>query len=400
MILPLFVLYGLSMAIGASIYILPGVVASKSGLYTPLSFILPTLTAGLTGFSYAEFATRHPLAGGEVSYVDEAFGFPPMATAIGLLVIASAITSAAFLSIGAAAYSKTLIPFLPTKIVLGGVITMVTMAALTGINNSANAAFLMGVITLSGIGLSLFYGFKASPPLLTNVDHLMPPFEWSAWEGVLLGSFVAFLPFVNFKESTNQPDKIKSPKQTVPIGLGIILLLSLGGFLVLTAMLVLLIPVSALGGSEAPLSSLFKLASLGIQKSLFSLTLVVLVGAASLQIHFASKVMFNLAIMGRLPPIFTAMNKFTKTAHFAILTLMGIVGPLVYTVSLTTLAEVTSAMFLILFILINASLIKSKWEGSDVPNFNAFSVYSWVPIMGLISSCLMLTIGVWGKFFI
>lgn len=397
--LPLFVLYGLSMTVGTGIFVLIGTVTSKAGVYTPLSFILPTITAGLTGFSYAEFATRHPMASGEVSYAGEAFGLPPLATVVGLLLIASAITSAAFLLVGAAAYSKILIAFLPIKVLMGGLITLVTAAALSGITKSATAAFLIGSVALSGICLSLFYGFRANPSLLLNMDRLLPPFEWSGWRGILVGGFVAFLPLSGFKDSTNKPDKINSTKRTVPFGLSIILLLSLGIFLILSAFLVLLVPTSALAASDAPLSYIFKLAPQWTQNSLFSLTLVVLINSAALHIYLASKVMFNLAITGGLPKFFTAMNRVTKTAHFAILTLMGIVGSLAYTLPLTTLAEITSALFLVLFIIINAALIRLKWEGREVPNFNAFSVYFWVPIAGLISSSLLLGIGFWGKFF-
>ncbi len=398
--LPLFVLYGLSMSVGAAIYVIIGTAAGYDGAYSPFSFILPASTAGLTAFSYAEFATRHPLAGGEASYVGEAFGFQPLSTAVGFLFIAIAVTSAAYLAVGAAAYSKSLIPFLPTKVILGGVITLITTAALAGVYRSSAAIFIIGIAAISGIALTIFYGFQASPPLLSNMDRLLPPFEWTAWQGILFGSFVSLLPFVGLVQTTNLPDKIKTAKRTVPVGLFITLLLSLCMFVILAVFLVLIAPLNKLSGSIAPLTFIFDTTSFVTQKSLISLTLVVIISGAALQVYLASKVVFNLALMGRLPHFLAAMNKLTKTAHIAILALMGFIGTFAYTLSLTSLAQVTSALILVLFIITNAALIRLKWSGTEIPNFNAFSTYMWVPIAGLITCATLLGIGIWATFLV
>jgi hypothetical protein len=53
---------------------------------------------------------------------------------------------------------------------------------------------------------------------------------------------------------------------------------------------------------------------------------------------------------------------------------------------LAQLAQLTSAIILGLFILINGALIIIK--SRDV--YNGFQVYFWVPIVGVIASCILL----------
>ncbi|MBL4907836.1 MAG: amino acid permease [Sneathiella sp.] len=396
---PLFVIYGLSLSIGASLFTILGITASKAGLYSPLTFILPAITIGLTAFSYAEFATRHPLAGGEMSYADEAFGISPLTIITGILVILTGIATAALLVMGAAAYSENLMPFLPSKIILGGVFLAVSVIALAGLLNFSASVFLMGIGTITGIVFFLFYGIRSDPALLSNVDNLIPPMQWSAWKGIFLGSFFAFLPFIGLNDVTNMPDKIKSPKLTVPYGLITVIILTLFLFLLISSLLILITPLISLAASDAPFSLAVQSASVQVNIFFNSLVVLLLINGAALQIFRASKVIFNLALTGRLPHIFMSMNKVTKTAQFAILALMGVVGSLIYTISLITLAEIASGLTLLLFALINFSLIRQKWGGIEIPNFNAYSTKLWVPITGLFCCLLMIGIGIWGRWF-
>ena len=71
--LPLLVLYGTGITIGAGIYVLIGAVAGHAGTYAPWSFVLAAVAMALTVASYAELATRYPVSAGEAAYVRAAF---------------------------------------------------------------------------------------------------------------------------------------------------------------------------------------------------------------------------------------------------------------------------------------------------------------------------------------
>jgi APA family basic amino acid/polyamine antiporter len=65
--LPLLVLYGTGITVGAGIYALVGAVAGHAGINTPWSFGLSAVAMGLTVASYAELSTRFPVSAGEAA---------------------------------------------------------------------------------------------------------------------------------------------------------------------------------------------------------------------------------------------------------------------------------------------------------------------------------------------
>jgi amino acid transporter len=72
--LPLLVLYGVGITIGARIYVLIGAVAALAGRYAAWSFILAAAGMAFTVGSYSELAARFPVSAGEAAYVRQAFG--------------------------------------------------------------------------------------------------------------------------------------------------------------------------------------------------------------------------------------------------------------------------------------------------------------------------------------
>lgn len=108
--LPLLVLYGTGITVGAGIYVLIGEVAGHAGSYAPWSFFLAAAVMALTVASYAELSTRFPVSAGEAAYVMAAFRSPAFATAIGLLTVTIGVISSAAVTLGSAGYIQQFIP--------------------------------------------------------------------------------------------------------------------------------------------------------------------------------------------------------------------------------------------------------------------------------------------------
>src|SRR3954469_11663036 len=104
--LPLLVLYGTGITIGAGIYVLIGTVAGHAGSYAPWSFVLAALVMALTVASYAELSTRFPVSAGEAAYVKAAFNSRGLSTATGLLTIVIGVVSASAVTLGSAGYIR------------------------------------------------------------------------------------------------------------------------------------------------------------------------------------------------------------------------------------------------------------------------------------------------------
>src|SRR6188472_3791645 len=93
--LPLLVLYGTGITVGAGIYVLIGQVAGRAGSFAPWSFVLAAAVMALTVASYAELSTRFPVSAGEAAYVLAAFSSRRLARLTGLLTIAIGVVCSA-----------------------------------------------------------------------------------------------------------------------------------------------------------------------------------------------------------------------------------------------------------------------------------------------------------------
>ena len=127
--LPLLVLYGVGITIGAGIYVLIGAVAGHAGRYAPWSFLLAGLAMALTVGSYAELSTRFPVSAGEAAYVRAAFQSRLLSTLTGLITILIGVVSSATVSIGAAGYIRQFVDWPRGAIV---VLVLATLGLVAG----------------------------------------------------------------------------------------------------------------------------------------------------------------------------------------------------------------------------------------------------------------------------
>ena len=135
--LPLLVLYGTGITVGAGIYVLIGAVAGHAGIYAPWSFVLAAVVMGLTVASYAELSTRFPVSAGEAAYVRAAFRSPAFSTAIGLLTVAIGVISSAAVTLGSAGYIREFVD-LPQSAIVIAVLVVLGGVACWGIWNPSS----------------------------------------------------------------------------------------------------------------------------------------------------------------------------------------------------------------------------------------------------------------------
>src|SRR5258705_3207612 len=107
--LPLLVLYGVGITVGAGIYVLVGAVAEHAGIYSPWAFLLAGMVMAFTVASYIELSTRFPVSAGEAAYVRAAFGSRLLSTFVGLTTIVIGVMSASTVTLGAVGYVRQFI---------------------------------------------------------------------------------------------------------------------------------------------------------------------------------------------------------------------------------------------------------------------------------------------------
>ncbi len=395
--LPLLVLYGLGVTVGAGVYVLIGATAAKAGIYAPISFILAAIVVGFTGFTYSELSTRYPASAGEAVYVKNGFNSNHLALIVGLMVVTSGVVSSAAISIGATAYTNNLIdlspPFLTAIIIL-----LLGLAAAWGVLQSVTMAAVFTVIEIGGLCFVVFYGFTIKPDMLSDLAQLIPPLDASVWAGITSAGLLAFFAFVGFEDIANMAEEVKNPRKNMPRAIIVTLLIATLLYLAVVSVVVLVVPMDQLVISVAPLELVFAQASDSIRGTFSIIAILATVNGVLIQMIMATRVLYGLASKGHLPKQLAYIHPKTQTPLVATAIIVAIVLGLALFLPIQELARFTATIVLCVFILVNISLIRIKLRKKSQTDdhfqtSNYFSVPIWVPVAGLASSSALLLVG-------
>lgn len=397
--LPLLVLYGLGVTIGAGIYVLVGATASKAGFYAPVSFLLAALVVAFTGFSYAEMGTRYPVSSGEAVYVRNGFSSRKLALLVGLMVAGSGVVSAAAVSIGAVAYIGHFIN-VSDVILTVGLILILGLVASWGILESVTIAALFTLIEVSGLCFVVYYSFNLKPDLLADIGELVPPMEAGAWAGIMSAGLLAFFAFVGFEDIANVAEEVKNPRRNLPLAIILTLFVATAIYFMVVSVVILVVPMEVLRESDAPLALVFENASPTTRGVFTFIATIATINGVLIQIIMASRVLYGLATKAApknawqiaVTQKLSMVNPLTRTPLVATGFVVGIILCLALFFPISRLAEATSSIILIVFIMVNLALIRLKMQKKDSES-KYFHTSLWVPICGALSCLLLLLSG-------
>ena len=221
----LLLFYGLGNILGAGIYVLIGKVASIAGYMSVASFLLSSIIAGFTAFSYIELASRYPVSAGEAVYVQEGFGKKYLSISIGIFIAISGLVSVAALSHGFVGYLQEFIN-INTYVALILVLAILVLISLAGIKQSIIAASVLTIIEIFGLLLIIFLGFDNIVNPTVEYTKFIPDIAASDISLIFLGSFLAFYAFIGFEDMVNVAEEVKSPTTTYPKAIILALIIS------------------------------------------------------------------------------------------------------------------------------------------------------------------------------
>lgn len=386
------VLYGLGVTIGAGIYVLVGIAAERSGMHAPLAFVGAALVMAFTAGSFAELGTRMPVSASEAAYAQEAFKRKWVSLSVGLLVVITAIISAATISVGSAGYIGVLFPSVPdTWIITSVVLTMGAVACLATVH-SITFAGLMTLIEVGGLILIIVSGLGAGSEVVTRLPEMLPAAgEISAWIGLSGTTLIAVFAFIGFEHLVNIAEELKDPLRTLPRALFLTLGITAFVYALVVWIAVVTVPPQELAASSAPLALVFERLT---GMPLFTMSAIA-IGATlnGLIVHMImiSRVIYGLAEQGNLPKALAKLDKTTGTPLVATAIGVGLILAFSLTVPIAGLADLTSRSTLVLFTIVNLALILIKKREKEPPP-NVFVCPLWVPIVGLISNVTLLAL--------
>lgn len=376
--------------LGGGIYALVGEVGGETGGAIWIAFALALVMAAFTAGSYSELVSKYPRAGGAGLYVHRAFGNPFFSFMVAFAVAMSGITSAATLSRGFG--GDYLSVFVDVDVALAA-ICLVALIALVNFRGIAESVKLNVGFTTVEIGGLLLIIVIAVVAVLQGEADTGRPFEvkeGSSLIGVALaGAALAFYALIGFEDSVNISEEVKDPTRTYPkvifggiVIAGIIyLLVTIGASAV--------VPTADLTNSSGPLLEVVKQGPLGIDPKVFSaIGLLALSNGALINMIMASRLLYGMSREGVLPRPFAAVHPGRRTPWVAIAFTTLVAVLLILEANLESLARTTVALLLIVFTIVNATVL---WLRRDPVDHEHFQVPSVVPVLGVGVSIALMT---------
>jgi APA family basic amino acid/polyamine antiporter len=383
--LPLLVLYGTGVTVGAGIYVLVGTVAGHAGKHAPLAFVIAAIVMGLTVASYAELCNRFPVAAGEAAYVKGAFGSRILSTLVGITMIGTAAIASATVALGAAGYSAVFID-LPRPLVACAIVIVLGAISAWGVLESVLLASVFTLIELGGLIAIIVAAAGAGTPVGESL-LAVPPLTLSVWTGIGFASLLAFFAFIGFEDLTNMIEETHEGEHAIPIAMALTLILTSLLYVLIAAIAVTAVPPEHLAASSAPLSLVFQeLAGAG-PALIAAIAIVATLNTIIAEMTMATRVVYGMAKLGDFPGVLGRVSATTATPLLATAGIVVIVLGLTLLAPMERLAEATSLSTLSVFALINLALLKLRWTGAPSKGIR---IPTWVPVLGLLTSLGMI----------
>lgn len=385
--LGLLLFYGLGNILGAGIYVLIGKVAGIAGYLSVFAFLLACVIALFTALSYTELASRYPFSAGAALYIDEGIGFRPLSVGFGLLMASAALISAATIAHGFAGYVNQIVPIgKETAIVL---LSLVLGAiAIRGIRISVLVASALTLVGIFGLLLIIYSGFDRIINPTISFAAFVPQWHFFDFSVILLGAFLAFYAYLGFEDMVTIAEEVKEPAKTFPIA--ILLAVAISTLLYVLVLIVALetLSLEELQNSQAPFNDLYRELT-GKEPLLVSLiAALAVVNGALIQIIMASRMLYGMAAKGWLPSVFSRLLQRTQTPYVATIFAVAVVILFALLFDLLSLATYTSMLILIVFALVNVSLIRIKYL-SPSPK-GVIDIPLWIPWCALVLNLILI----------
>lgn len=379
--------FALGNIVGAGIYALIGKVAGEAGAATPLAFLLAMIIASFSALSFAELSSSHPYSEGVSAYVHAAFRRKWVSMIVGFLMSAATIVSAATLAKAFGGYlSAATGIFMPIGVI--GVIVLFGVLAIIGVEESLKFSAAHTIIEVIGLIVIIWFGRQALGSAITNPGMLFD-FRSVGIAGVLSGAFLAFYAYIGIEDVVHLSEETKNTRVTMPRAILISVVVSTVLYVLISIVALKYIPAQTLKDSAAPLSLVFSTITSTPAWVITLIALIATSGGVLAHVLSGSRLLYGMAEAGWLNKRLATVHMTRRTPIVAIVIVVVLASILGVFLNLTFLASATSYLILIVFSLVNVSLLWLKLKKRKYKKAN-FVVPIYVPILGLLSCMILL----------
>jgi basic amino acid/polyamine antiporter, APA family len=412
------IMLGIGAVIGTGIFVLTAVAANKAGPGMLLSFIIAGIVCLLTALIYAEIAAMVPVSGSAYTYSYAVLG-EVVAWMVGWALILEYAVAAGAVAVGWSGYMNGLLRDsgfgLPLFLTAGpaDTITLADGTTASGgfnllafivslfvtwllvIGTSKSAKFTGVLVIVKLVALTAFIVLAMPEVQSANFEPMLPNGWGTPLSGVgVLGAAASiFFAYVGFDAVSTAAEETKDPQRNIPIGL-------IGSLIICTVfyLLVAYAAVGAMGAqpggelsqSKEPLA--FILRSLGyptIGNWVALAAVLALPSVILMMIYGQTRILFNMARDGLIPPVFASVHSKFHTPHVVTITTGIAVAIFASIFPVSVLADISNSGTLFAFLVVAIGvMVLRKAQPNRQRHFR-------VPMLGIvgplaIGGCLLL----------
>jgi amino acid transporter/mannitol/fructose-specific phosphotransferase system IIA component (Ntr-type) len=388
--------------ISSGLFVLPAIAFMKAGPAMILSYLFASILIIPSVLSKAELATAMPRAGGTYFFVERSLG-PSWGVFSGLAGWFSLALKSAFAIVGMAvlievvlqtAYPVQLAPW--TLKAIAAVCCLGFMALnIVSVKHTSKFQIVLVAMLLAILAFFVLFGSKSVEAVRFK------GFLEQGWLKVLATAGLVFVSFGGLTKVASIAEEVKHPGKNLPMGMIL-------AWLVVTAFYigVIIVTVGVMDGSEFKemyeqdrLVPISLAASKFMGSSGFVLLSVAAIAAfvttANGGILAASRSPLAMSRDQLLPPILSHVNERFKTPHLSIALTGGFMIAAIVFLDIESLVKTASTLMLILFILVNTSVIimRESRIQSYRPKFKS-PLYPYIHIFAIVAySALIVDMG-------
>ncbi len=351
---------GIGGMVGGGIFAVLGEAVALAHKATPVAFFFSGIIALVTSYAYAKLSVRFQSRGGTVLFVDQAFGSNLASGSVNLMLWLSYLVTIALYAVAFASYAETFFPDIHSSLFRHVMITLAIV--LPTLINLVSASFVSksetAIVALKLLLLLVILGFSA-PALASKPVTLPAP---GAVPSIFMAGLVIFVAYEGFELIANASGEIVNPARNLPRAF-------YASVLVVIALYMLIGYVTVQAVPEAQLMRAKDYALAVAARPALGQTGFVIVSVAALLATFSAinatiygnaRLGYFLARDGQLPEIFDRQAWNEPVMGVVMTALISLV--IANVISLTEIAVIASASFLLIFALINASAWRLRRE--------------------------------------
>lgn len=376
-------------------FLLPGLAAAETGPSVFLAYLVSGIIVLPTMFSVAELATAMPRSGGTYYIIDRSLG-PMFGTIGGFGSWIALVLKSAFALIGMGAYIAI---FFEVSIVPIAVILTIVFGILNVIG-AKETTFLQKILVAALVTIMIFYVIQGlfavlSPGLIEQTKTRFTPLFIDGYYGFFATVGMVFVSYAGLTKVASIAEEVKNPDRNIPLGMFLAIITALFVYVVGVFIMVSVLDPNEFREDLTPVATAGEVFLTWLPESV-GLILIVIAAVAAFAstgnagIMSASRYPMAMARDKLVNDKFASISKL-GTPHWSILATVVMMVIILLAFNVAEVAKLASAFQLLLFGLLNLSVIvmrESKIKEYD-PGFNS-PFYPWLQIIGINLSIILI----------